>query len=244
MISASDVSFFKENGFVVVRDLLDRNIVAECLQAVRDFSSEPNTSRGEVVFDSPDVGSKAIKYIKDVDYNIPVFKKLLHSRIIMAAAALLEQDTYFHIMEVHNKVPHGGTRSPAHQDNFYFCFEPPDALTAYVPLEQHNSDNGGLCFVPKSHLDGTIAHTKSKVPAFSSGLDNESFDDDLLYKIDAKPGDVSFHHCNTIHLAPPNVSDVHRHAVSIRINGVRARISPEMKARYEEYRAYNRAEQS
>jgi phytanoyl-CoA hydroxylase len=146
-------------------------------------------------------------------------------------------------MEIHNKVPHGGTKTPPHQDNFYFCLEPPDAVTAYIPLDPHTPDNGGMCFVPKSHLQGTIMHTKSKVPAFSSGLDNHSFDEEFLYKVDARPGDVSFHHCNTIHLAPPNVSDMHRHAVSIRINGVRARMSPEMKARYEEYRASNRSQQ-
>jgi phytanoyl-CoA hydroxylase len=243
MISARDVNFFKENGFVVVQDLLDPSIAEECLQAMRKFSADPNAMRGEVVFDSPDVGPKAIKYIKDVNYNVPIFRKLLHLRILAAAAALLEQDTYFHLMEVHNKVPHGGTRTPAHQDNFYFCLEPPDALTAYVPLEPHNPDNGGLCFVPKSHLAGTIMHSQSKVPAFSSGLDNDSFNEKSLYEVDAKPGDVSFHHCNTIHLAPPNVSDAHRHAVSIRINGVRARLSPEMKARYEDYRANNRAQQ-
>lgn len=240
MIEQRDIDFFKENGFIVVRNVLDKSIVEECLQAVQRFSADPSVVKGEIVFDDVEADAKAIKYIKDVDFSIPVFKKLLHSRVLAAAVALLEQEAYFQIMEVHNKVPRGGTKSPAHQDNFYFCLEPPAALTAYVPLEVHNATNGGLCFVRGSHRDGTMMHTKSKPPAFSSGLD-ETFDEDLVYKVDAGQGDVSFHHCDVVHFAPPNMSDQHRHAVSLRINGVHAQVSTALKARYEEYRAFNRA---
>jgi phytanoyl-CoA hydroxylase len=237
-----DARFFEENGFLVKRGLLPPAVVAECLEAFVRFAGRTEPSRAEIVFDDPALGHRQIKYFKDVDFEIPVFRKLLNSEILAVASTILRQPTFFVVMEVHDKPPRGGTFTPPHQDNFYFCLDPPAAVTAYIPLEPQSAANAQLCFVPGSHREGTHAHAKSKVPAFSSGLTVDPIPEEKLFRLDARPGDVSFHHCDMVHLASENRSDLHRRAVSIRIQGTEAKVSPALKARYEEFRTYNRAE--
>lgn len=233
--------FFEENGYLFRPGLLPRDLVDGCLRAFTGYASGSAAPRAEVVFDDPAVGARQIKYFKDVDFEIPEFRKLLHSDLLAVASAILRQPAYFVVMEVHDKGPRGGTFTPPHQDNFYFCLDPPAAVTAYVPLERQDAENGQLCYVPGSHRAGIRDHEKSKVPAFSSGMGGAPIPEEELYRLDAEPGDVSFHHCNLVHLASENRSDRHRRAVSIRIQGVHARVSPALKARYEEFRAFNRA---
>ena len=240
-VHTDDAGFFEENGFLVRRGLLPPALIAECLAALVGFDDRSRAPRAEVVFDDPAVGERQIKYFKDVDFEIPVFRKLLNSEILGVATTILRQPAFFQVMEVHDKAPRGGTFTPPHQDNFYFCLDPPAAVTAYIPLDPQSAVNGQLCYVPRSHREGTHGHSKSKVPAFSSGLALDPIPEEKLFRLDAQPGDVSFHHCNMVHLASENRSDLHRRAVSIRIQGIEARISSVLKARYEEFRAYNRA---
>jgi phytanoyl-CoA hydroxylase len=240
---SDDVRFFEENGFLVRRGLLPREIVGDCLEAFARYGASGAVPRAaEVVFDDPSVGSRQIKYFKDVDFEIPEFRKLLHSELLAVASAILRQPTYFVVMEVHDKPPRGGTFTPPHQDNFYFCLDPPAAVTAYIPLERQDASNGQLCYALGSHHEGVRDHEKSKVPAFSSGIAGAQIPEEQIFRLDAEPGDVSFHHCNLVHLASENRSERRRRAVSIRIQGVHARVSPVLKKRYEEFRAYNRAQ--
>ncbi len=241
MTASDDARTFEENGFLVRRGLLPRDLVDDCLGAFARYTPGSGIPRAEVVFDDATVGPRQVKYFKDVDFEIPEFRKLLHSDLLAVASTILGQPTYFVVMEVHDKGPRGGTFTPPHQDNFYFCLEPPAAVTAYVPLERQDAENGQLCYAPGSHRQGIFDHEKSKVPAFSSGMPASPVPDEKLFRFDAEPGDVSFHHCNLVHLASENRSDRHRRAVSIRIQGIHARISPALKARYEEFRAFNRA---
>jgi phytanoyl-CoA hydroxylase len=95
-----------------------------------------------------------------------------------------------------------------------------------------------------SHKLGTLEHAKSKVKAFSSELLGGHRGEDHVVPLDMKPGDVVFHHCNTIHFAPRNHSDLHRRSLSIRFNGDRAAVSALMRDRYMVNKTFNREEKT
>jgi len=181
-----------------------------------------------------------VKYINGVNALVPELNCLFCSEILMAARALLGQEVYFRQMELHNKAPRCGSLTPPHQDNFYFCLEPADALTAYIPLDLHEAENGGLSFVRGSHRLGTLRHEYSSVRAFLSFILECNYPDSDVFCLEADAGDVSFHHVNTIHYASDNPSDKPRRSISIRVYGVQSRWSPEMANRYEPFRAENR----
>ena len=139
-------------------------------------------------------------------------------------------------MEFHNKIAHSGTISPPHQDNFYHCYDPPDALTAYIPLAVHDKKNGCLQFVPGSHIGPLREHFYSDTKAFSSYCNaDEKFEFAVI-----KPGDIIFHHTKMVHKADANNSDRDRPSVAIRITGVKARKSKKMLNIYESFLKKNR----
>jgi phytanoyl-CoA hydroxylase len=144
-------------------------------------------------------------------------------------------------MGLHDKAPRQGTATPPHQDNFYWCLEPACAVTAYVPLESMSRENGGISYLAGSHKDGVLDHEKGKTAAFSSAISGKTFDLENFYRPELKPGDVCFHHANTIHAAEPNSSSHTRRALAVMIFGEPAKISPKMKEIYEQNRMYNRA---
>ncbi len=84
-----------------------------------------------------------------------------------------------------------------------------------------------------------MKHSPSKVRAFSSFVSDR--DDLAKLSPELEPGDIIIHHCNTIHMAGANHSNRRRRSVSMRINGVSAVVSDELRALYSAYREENRA---
>ena len=144
-------------------------------------------------------------------------------------------------MGLHDKAPGLGTHTPFHQDNFYFCRKPAQAVTAYVALEKQNKKNGQLMYVKGSHLRGVQKHKLSLTKGFSSGLEKQNYKKEKIYIPSLNPGDVAFHHANTIHGANENLSkNLNRRAVAITIIGESAKIDKIKKNKYLQLRKANR----
>ncbi|MGE0880731.1 MAG: phytanoyl-CoA dioxygenase family protein [Acidimicrobiia bacterium] len=56
------------------------------------------------------------------------------------------------------KLPHDGKEVPFHQDAIYWPFEPSRTATVWLAIDDVDTDNAAMQFVPGSHLDGPIAH--------------------------------------------------------------------------------------
>lgn len=232
---------FQKNGFVIIKGLLPREIVGEVFQAITNFTDTAKAEADKnMVFEKVE-GGRHLKYFQHMENYLPSARKLFHSRILAAASAVLGQDTYFTGAGLHNKVPRIGTETPPHQDNFYWCLSPPDALTAYVPLEPQDSSNGGVSYLAGSHKDGVMPHEKGKTAAFSSALvDRQKFDMSKFTRPALEPGDVVLHHSEVVHAAESNSSERNRRAVAIGVFGVNAKLSEKMRAEYVENRTFNR----
>jgi phytanoyl-CoA hydroxylase len=242
VLTAAQLELFHREGFLVASGFLPRDHVESSLADCAAFLTGPRVAAEGV---NPrhvvrDADGSGIKYVECIDHYVPSIKQLMNLKLLTAAGEILGQSTNFWAVELHDKVPRQGTITPPHQDNFYFCLDPPDALTIYVPLEPHGRANGGLCYVRGSHKMGTLEHAKSKVRAFSSELLGLAPGEDSVFPIEMNPGDVVFHHCNTVHFAPRNQSDRHRRSVSIRVNGENAGVSQKMRDRYLVNKTYNR----
>ncbi len=241
-MDSQSVTEFQNKGVAVAPGLLPEQLMAECLRDLIAFTDfDKPMADGNVVFESAPGDARLLKYFQHVQNYIVRFQRLYCSTLLDAAEQLLGVKAYFSSMGLHDKAPREGTATPPHQDNFYWCLEPPCALTAYVPLERMSYENGGISYLPGSHKTGVRQHEKGKVAAFSSEIGGETFEVKNFYRPELKPGDVSFHHANTIHAADPNVSNNTRRAVAVMIFGEPARISPKMKKIYWQHRLYNRA---
>lgn len=234
------VKHFKEDGFVVIKDFFNTEMIEKIKQSIINFDQWEIVRDKDVVFEgTPE--ERDFKYIQNVNYYVPECHKVLTNKLFSTVSNLLEEEIYFVNMEIHNKVPEKGTFTPAHQDNFYFQLSPPSTLTAYVPLELHNADiNGGLKFLKGTNKLGTLNHKSSKVKAFSSLLELDNPEDFEEYGTDLQAGDIVFHHGNTVHYADGNSSKHHRRSLSIRFNGVSAVIDENIRNQYKDNYKLNR----
>lgn len=234
---------FNKDGFIVIKNFFDGSIIDEVKNSITSFDKWDDMHDKDVVFEGDEL-DRNYKYIQNINYYVPACHKLLSSKLFDKVAELLAEEVYFVNMEIHNKVPEKGTFTPAHQDNFYFQLSPPSSLTAYIPLEMHKADvNGGLKFLKGTNKLGTINHKSSTVKAFSSLLELDNPEDYEEYGTDLGPGDIVFHHANTVHYADDNKSEHHRRSLSLRFNGVSAKIDSKIRAQYKENYKVNRGKE-
>lgn len=230
---------FEQNGFVVIKNFFSPDLITEIRSALDSYSDYDTIRTKDIVWE--DQEAQEFKYIQNINYYLPICHRLISTKLLSTVAELLGEESYFVNMEIHNKVPFKGTLTPAHQDNFYFRLSPPSALTAYIPVELHSAKiNGGLKFLVGSNKLGTIDHTSSKVKAFSSLLEIDGIGEFDVYETDLQPGDIVFHHSNTVHFADPNTSEHSRRSFSVRLNGVSAKVDPKMHEKYAQNLKVNR----
>lgn len=237
----SDRQLFQSQGVIVKRNFIARELIDNCLQALNDFDNFSKAIKdNNAIFDEKATGEKHLKYFQHINFYIPAFWKIINSAILNYAATLLNQEVYYCNLGLHNKTPGIGTLTPAHQDNYYWCLSPADALTAYIPLEKQDAENGGIQYYPATHLLGTLPHLPSKTKAFSSYIDHFISDQHQVFNPTLNPGDVAFHHCNLIHQASENHSLRQRPALAMTIYGMKTNVSKEMLEVYKKNLHFNR----
>jgi len=220
---------FNQNGFSVHKGFYNKDIIQNIQENISKLKDYSLIQSRDIVFENDNLH---YKYIQNINYYEPSCNKVIDEKLLKLVSELLDESAFFINMEIHDKAPRVGTKTPAHQDNFYFRLSPPSALTVYIPLEKHDAElNGGLCFVKGSHKNGTQDHHSADVKAFSSELLMETTNSDI-YKTKLEAGDIVVHHCNTIHFADSNNSGFHRRSLSLRFNGRSAQIDQGLHKKY------------
>jgi phytanoyl-CoA hydroxylase len=226
---------YTENGYLLVRDFFPVEIIEAIAEETERFDSNftQNLNKADYALEET-----KIKYLKHLQIYAPSAAKLLSGSLYGFLKGIFDDNYYFSLMELHNKFP-GASCTPAHQDNFYFCLEKGNALTAYIALTPQDRINGGLGVIPKSHTK-VYEHHQSGTIAFSSGINltQEEHENADFYMLN--PGDLAIHHCNIIHLADANTSDRQRKAISMRFFGFDDQVSAEKKAKYQAFMKKNR----
>jgi ectoine hydroxylase-related dioxygenase (phytanoyl-CoA dioxygenase family) len=131
------------------------------------------------------------------------------------AAQLLERDqselsTWSHLIL---KPPNVGGPLPWHQDEAYwdpgFAYR---ALGCWVPLDPATVESGCMHFLPNSHAGPVRPHRHIDDDPNIHGLWTGLADDAAAVPVPLAPGGATFHHCRTLHMTTPNVSDHVRRA--------------------------------
>ncbi len=146
---------FEKEGVLVLRKIYSPGLISKLLMDLDGVEKSGEFGSGDSGgFVTERVGSESrIKYVQGVNHSIRDFNQLQSLQVLDLASRLLDDQVYFAEMELHDKAANGGTETPPHQDNFYFCFDPPKALTVYVPLEKHGPENGIPGGIPFGRTD-------------------------------------------------------------------------------------------
>lgn len=229
--------YFVENGHVIVRSFLNSQATAELDSNLSRYVSEivphlPPTDAFYEVQGRPNT----LKQMQFMEKNDSFFAEFMsRSEYQQLAANLLGMAVIPQGVEFFNKPARIGKPTPPHQDGYYFCLSPSEALTLWFPLDKVDEENGCILYVSGSHKLGIRPHHVSSILGFSQTVADWSAQDEAReFKATARPGDVLAHHCNTIHRAEPNDSSRSRRAIAIVYYAANAVHDPEAKARYTE----------
>lgn len=215
--------FFTDERVVEVRAEIDRYIRD-------DLASKPADAR------TVEADGRAIRNLWRLEQHNAFFKMLAHDPGITALAArLVGGEPVLHGVETFNKPARVGSAVPYHQDNAYFCVEPPDMFTLWIAIDAVTVANGPIYFVKGSHREGVLPTRPSGVPGNSIGL-AEPPAESLAgqFRATLEPGDATIHHCNTIHHSGPNTTGQPRLGLLFVFAGAHTCTNPNLKTAYTE----------
>jgi len=198
---------FREEGYLVVRNLLATEEVSEILQTFMDIHAGPPISGFyEPVGEEEAAGDILRRYPRILQphyFSATALKYMLHPRLFPILKALLGEAPLASQSMFYYKPP--GARGQAlHQDNYYLKVEPGTCIAAWTAIDDCDNANGGMQIVPKSNeldilcperADPKLSFTQAivRVP---KGL--------KAIGVDMKAGDTLFFNGNVIHGSGPN----------------------------------------
>lgn len=199
---------FNTDGFVIVRDFLSPEEFQSLMRELDRYIAQvvPSLPAADAFYHDAS-RPETLKQLVRMEQDAFFASYLRHPRWVQLAEELLHEPVICTGAEWFNKPPATDHPTPPHQDNYYFCYAPPQVLTMWLALDDIDEENGCLRYVKGSHLKPVRAHGRTKTLGFSQGIFDYS-DDDRAQEaiIVARPNDLLIHHGNTIHRADANRS--------------------------------------
>lgn len=211
-LSKSDIEFFQENGYLVVRDLIDRETVLAYRKIYDEFVSgaiDVGSNRRDLKGKDGISKSESITQIMVPSRHYPALQDSeYYQKIRSIARELLGEDLEIDFDMFINKAPHSDAPTPWHQDCAYWIDMPDKrAVSAWMPLDEAYLDNGCMWYVPGSHLKPMRKHAST---AKNGALICEGNEKEAT-AVPLSPGSCVLHHGGTVHYSRGNTtSDIRR----------------------------------
>lgn len=213
-----DVEFWKEKGYWVSGKVLSdaqiekyRNAMYRLWAAEFDTGKEPWGGPWRLT-----ENASAIRKMDQAHWASGDLRELATNETVGAIAARLGETEAVRLW--HDQLlykpgnPNSGKGAGGnvgwHQDHYYWKCTTQDLFTAWVALDDVTVENGCMQMVPGSHkwgvLDGNFF--EQDLDKLKADIERESGQKFETVPIEMKAGQVSFHHCLTIHGSGPNVT--------------------------------------
>jgi ectoine hydroxylase-related dioxygenase (phytanoyl-CoA dioxygenase family) len=215
MIQSKDVEFYKEEGYLLVKGVFNRQEVEEMkdgidriIQRAAKANKDENATWDGDYLPKEQLKKLVLKGFHNVHYHDSAFlKTLAHPYMVSVLKQIIGPNVQLHHSKMLVKPPENGAAFPMHQDHPYFPHEKHTMLAASVHLDDSNEENGCLRVIPKSHKQGAIAHVGRHY------LNHKEYPISIGTPCIAEAGDVLFFNYLTIHGSDVNRSDKNRRNV-------------------------------
>lgn len=222
MLSTEQITFYRENGYLLVRGLLGADEAAELrrechklaerlTRSNRDIDATWKSARTEMQQNE----KTTILHCHDVQFYSAAFSRLIvDERFTGAAADLIgTPNVQLHHTKMFIKPPAKGSPFPMHQDHPFFPHEQHSMIAAICHFDDAPLEKGCVRVVPGSHRSGPLEHKGDGdwyLPAEQYPLEEAT-------PCEAEAGDVLFFSYLTIHGSGVNVSDEARTTVLVQM---------------------------
>ena len=241
-IDESYVKDFWDEGFVVLREVIDTDLVLSMADPIRQTIAGSGTDLTELgqfvapgnVLTDPDVssGKGGGRFVAGTDHwiNHQHFADFACTSVIpqIVAQILKSESVWLYEDSVLVKEPNTAEETAFHQDLSYFHVSGDQICTVWIPLDFASPDTGAIRFVKESHKDLTTYRpnwfvSDDPLPN-TEGKRIPQIPANAVFAPTLSLGDMTIHHARTLHGASANRSpDQSRRAISIRYCGDDAR---------------------
>ncbi len=211
MISAADVAFYHEHGYLVVDAVYAPEEVAAMRSALAGLVDRARgLTEHDSVYDlepghTPE--NPRVRRIKEPFAVDPLFRDMVeHPNLIAVLSKIVSPDLRLHGGKINIKAAQYGSPVEWHQDWAFYPHTNDDVLAVGVLLEDATEENGPLMVVPGSHKGPTFDHHVDG--SFAGAMDPGACDIDFAKAVSltGKAGACTFHHVRMVHGSAQNRS--------------------------------------
>lgn len=207
-MTASEIrTQYDEDGYTIVRGLIDEDLVEEARAHV-EWLIENNPQLPPEGLDTFLVGDD------------PFWLRLVSDpRLLDCVEPILGPNIALFASHYIAKPPKTGKAVGWHQDGSYWPLEPMDVASVWLALDKVDSDNGCMHVLPgtqNERLRTTDEMHEAKETVLGNELDMSMFNLETKTDIELAPGDISIHDPRLIHGSSPNTSGRWRRGLTIR----------------------------
>ncbi|MGE4337339.1 MAG: phytanoyl-CoA dioxygenase family protein [Pigmentiphaga sp.] len=212
MLTNDDVSFYREQGYVLVPNLVDAKLIDRARAVLQDLlNNAKNVAQSDDVYDlEPSHSSEnpKVRRIKHPHLVDSVFMELARAPAMLGALQqLLGPTVRLHGSKINIKPPRVGSAVEWHQDWAAYPHTNDDILAVGVMLDDCLEENGPLLVVPGSHRGPVLDHHHEGSFIGAIAPDNPEIGYERAVALTGSAGAMSFHHVRLTHGSANNTSE-------------------------------------
>jgi phytanoyl-CoA hydroxylase len=211
MIGQAEADFYRENGFLVVKDVLPAEDVTELRRVTDEFVEKARFVRehNEVYDLEPTHSAQEprVRRIKTPHSQATIYDKVMrHPNVLAILQKLVGPAIRFDTSKLNIKAANYGAAVEWHQDWAFYPHTNDDLCAVGVMMDDCAIENGPLLCVPGSHKGPVYDHHADGV--FCGAMDPGAVDVDFSKAVPCTgpAGSISIHHARTIHGSAVNTS--------------------------------------
>lgn len=199
MISREQMASFRQDGYVIIPDVIDDEQIA-CLRVAHDELLERWSIECEVERDEYE---RVVSQWTNLHRQDERFRAQIAHPVVLRIARELLGASALQLFHDHfiSKPPGVSSTIPWHQDYPFWPIDKPRAISCWLALDDADETSGSMTFMPGAHLEGECPPADFlKVSKDWGPRLVESRSTTL------KAGSAVFHDCLSWHCSPPNTS--------------------------------------
>ena len=214
MINATDVEYYRDNGYLLVENVLDAATLAKMRKAIADLVAKAaGVKTHNDIYDlepthTPE--NPRVRRIKTPHKVNPFFMEVVKQPVMTSILkALLGKDIRLHGSKLNVKAPKYGSPVEWHQDWAFYPHTNDDILAIGVMLDDVEVENGPMLVMPRTHRVNKVwdHHLDGRFVGAMDPTKTPELDYSKAVPCVGRAGTCSFHHVRLVHGSAQNTSE-------------------------------------
>jgi phytanoyl-CoA hydroxylase len=212
MIDDADVGLYREEGYLVVPEVLGRDEILELRRVTEQFveDARSRTAHDEIydLEDSHSAREPRVRRIKTPHLWHEAYARMVaHPKILDVLKRLWGPGVRFDVSKLNLKAAGYGAPVEWHQDWAFYPHTNDDLAAVGIMIDDVGLDNGPLMVIPGTHL-GPIFNHHDDGGYFCGAIDpaRAELDFSSAVKLTGSAGSITVHHARLVHGSATNTS--------------------------------------